>query len=161
MQIDLLFLYIWVVMGIIFGLLIIIVFKGLVQIIEYLQCRGCLVLYLGWVVWMLILLVIFWWWEFCFIEVYCWMFEIYLFVIVYCVIWFLLCVLLFFDDLCEYGSYGNYFMQCWCWIFSVMVVLILFDLVDIVIKGSSCWKLLGVVYLLYVVLMLVVVVFGW
>ncbi|MFV3504988.1 hypothetical protein ACNJFX_21195, partial [Mycobacterium tuberculosis] len=81
---DPLFLHIRVVMGIILGLSITTVLKGLAQIIEHPQRRGCSALHLGWVAWTLISLVTFWWWEFRLIEVHRWTFETYLFVIVYC-----------------------------------------------------------------------------
>lgn len=161
MQTDPLFLHIRVVMGIILGLSITTVLKGLAQIIEHPQRRGCSALHLGWVAWTLISLVTFWWWEFRLIEVHRWTFETYLFVIVYCATWFLLCALLFPDDLREYGSYGNYLMQRRRWIFSVMAALTLLDLVDTAIKGSSRWKLLGTAYPLHAVLMLAVAVLGW
>ena len=128
MQTDPLFLHIRVVMGIILGLSITTVLKGLAQIIEHPQRRGCSALHLGWVAWTLISLVTFWWWEFRLIEVHRWTFETYLFVIVYCATWFLLCALLFPDDLREYGSYGNYLMQRRRWIFSVIAALTLLDL---------------------------------
>ena len=161
MQTDPLFLHIRVVMGIILGLSITTVLKGLAQIIEHPQRRGCSALHLGWVAWTLISLVTFWWWEFRLIEVHRWTFETYLFVIVYCATWFLLCALLFPDDLREYGSYGNYLMQRRRWIFSVMAALTLLDLVDTAIKGSSRWKRLGAAYPLHAVLMLAVAVLGW
>ncbi|CRR06054.1 MULTISPECIES: hypothetical protein [Stenotrophomonas] len=161
MQTDPLFLHIRVVMGIILGLSITTVLKGLAQIIEHPQRRGCSALHLGWVAWTLISLVTFWWWEFRLIEVHRWTFETYLFVIVYCATWFLLCALLFPDDLREYGSYGNYLMQRRRWIFSVIAALTLLDLVDTAIKGSSRWKLLGAAYPLHAVLMLAVAVLGW
>ncbi|MCF3479748.1 hypothetical protein GUV60_06760 [Stenotrophomonas maltophilia] len=160
MQTDPLFLHIRVVMGIILGLSITTVLKGLAQIIEHPQRRGCSALHLGWVAWTLISLVTFWWWEFRLIEVHRWTFETYLFVIVYCATWFLLCALLFPDDLREYGSYGNYLMQRRRWIFSVIAALTLLDLVDTAIKGSSRWKLLGAAYPLHAVLMLAVAVLG-
>lgn len=161
MQTDPLFLHIRVVMGIILGLSITTVLKGLAQIIEHPQRRGCSALHLGWVAWTLISLVTFWWWEFRLIEVHRWTFETYLFVIVYCATWFLLCALLFPDNLREYGSYGNYLMQRRRWIFSVVAALTLLDLVDTAIKGSSRWKLLGAAYPLHAVLMLAVAVLGW
>lgn len=160
MQTDPLFLHIRVVMGIILGLSITTVLKGLAQIIEHPQRRGCSALHLGWVAWTLISLVTFWWWEFRLIEVHRWTFETYLFVIVYCATWFLLCTLLFPDDLREYGSYGNYLMQRRRWIFSVIAALTLLDLIDTGIKGSSRWKLLGTAYPLHAVLMLAVAVLG-
>lgn len=158
---DPLFLHIRVVMGIILGLSITTLLKGLAQIIEHPQRRGCSALHLCWVAWTLVSLVTFWWWEFRLIEVHRWTFETYLFVIAYSANWFLLCALLFPDDLRDYGSYGRYLLQRRRWIFGVIAVLTLLDLVDTAIKGRSRWQLLGEAYPLHSALMLVVCVLGW
>ncbi|HAL22669.1 MAG TPA: hypothetical protein DCP40_08070 [Stenotrophomonas sp.] len=158
---DPLFLHIRVVMGIILGLSITTLLKGLAQIIEHPQRRGCSALHLCWVAWTLVSLVTFWWWEFRLIEVHRWTFETYLFVIAYSATWFLLCALLFPDDLRDYGSYGHYLLQRRRWIFGVIAVLTLLDLVDTAIKGRSRWQLLGETYPLHSALMLVVCVLGW
>ncbi|MDT3501142.1 hypothetical protein [Stenotrophomonas maltophilia] len=161
MQTDPLFLHIRVVMGIILGLSITTLLKGLAQIIEHPQRRGCSALHLCWVAWTLVSLVTFWWWEFRLIEVHRWTFETYLFVICYSAAWFLLCALLFPDDLRDYGSYGNYLMQRRRWIFGVIGALTLLDLVDTAIKGTSRWHLLGAAYPVHTLLMLLVVLLGW
>jgi len=161
MQTDPLFLHIRVVMGIILGLSITTLLKGIAQIIEHPQRRGCSALHLCWVAWTLVSLVTFWWWEFRLIEVHRWTFETYLFVICYCATWFLLCALLFPDDLRDYGSYGNYLMQRRRWIFGVIGALTLLDLVDTAIKGTSRWHLLGAAYPVHTLLMLLVVLLGW
>ncbi|MDI9273061.1 hypothetical protein [Stenotrophomonas sp. PFBMAA-4] len=161
MQTEPVFLHIRVVMGIILGLSITTLLKGLAQIIEHPQRRGCSALHLCWVTWTLVSLVTFWWWEFRLIEVHRWTFETYLFVIGYGATWFLLCALLFPDDLREYGSYGTYLMHRRRWIFSVIATLTLLDLVDTAIKGQSRWRLLGEAYPLHTALMLVVCVLGW
>ncbi|WP_313177201.1 hypothetical protein [Stenotrophomonas sp.] len=135
--------------------------KGLAQIIEHPQRRGCSALHLCWVAWTLVSLVTFWWWEFRLVQVHQWTFEIYLFVITYGATWFLLCALLFPDDLRDFGSYGAYLMQRRRWIFSVIATLTLLDLVDTAIKGQSRWRLLGEAYPLHTALMLVVCVLGW
>lgn len=155
------FLHIRVVMGIILGLSITTLLKGLAQIIEHPQRRGCSALHLCWVAWTLVSLVTFWWWEFRLIEVHRWTFETYLFVITYCATWFLLCALLFPDDLRDYGSYRNYLMQRRRWIFGVIAILTLLDLVDTAIKGGSRWLLLGDAYPLHTALMLIVAALGW
>lgn len=161
MQTEPVFLHIRVVMGIILGLSITTLLKGVAQIIEHPQRRGCSALHLCWVAWTLVSLVTFWWWEFRLIEVHRWTFETYLFVIGYCAMWFLLCALLFPDDLREYRSYGTYLMQRRRWIFGVIAALTLLDLVDTAIKGRSRWQLLGEAYPLHTALMLAICVLGW
>ena len=64
METEPVFLHIRVVMGIILGLSITTLLKGLAQIIEHPQRRGCSALHLCWVMWTLVSLVTFWWWEF-------------------------------------------------------------------------------------------------
>lgn len=161
METEPVFLHIRVVMGIILGLSITTLLRGLASIIEHPQRRGCSALHLCWVAWTLVSLVTFWWWEFRLTEVHRWTFETYLFVIAYCATWFLLCALLFPDDLRDYGSYGNYLLQRRRWIFAVIAVLTLLDLVDTAIKGESRWRLLGAAYPLHTGAMLLVALLGW
>ncbi len=155
------FLHIRVVMGIILGLSITTLLRGLASIIEHPQRRGCSLLHVCWVAWALVSLVTFWWWEFRLGEVHHWTFGIYLFVISYCAVWYFLCTLLFPDDVREYGSLGNYLLQRRRWFFAVIGLLTLLDLGDTAIKGQSRWRLLGEAYPLHTLLMLVVVALGW
>ncbi|MNT53137.1 hypothetical protein D3C72_1902120 [compost metagenome] len=110
--------------------------------------------------WALISVVTFWWWEFRLGEVRQWTFELYLFVIAYCAAWYLLCVLLFPDDVREFGSYETYLLQRRGWFFGMLALLTLLDLGDTAIKGHSRWQMLGAAYPVHTVLMLGIAALG-
>ncbi len=157
---DPVYLHIRVVLSIILGLSITTLLRGLASIIEHPQRRGWSWIHLCWVVWALISVVSFWWWEFGLGEVRQWTFELYLFVIVYCACWFMLCVLLFPDDLREFGSYENYLLQRRGGFFGMLALVTLLDLGDTAIKGHSRWQMLGQAYLVHTAIMLVIAGLG-
>src|SRR5271165_3844174 len=64
----------------------------------------------------------------------------------YAVVMFLLCVLLFLEQMADYDSFKAYFYSRRQRIFSLMTILFLADLVDTVIKGSAFWHAIGLFY---------------
>lgn len=160
MDSDPVYLHIRVVLSIILGLSITTLLRGLASIIEHPERRGWSWTHLCWVLWALISVVTFWWWEFRLGEVRQWTFGLYLFVIAYCAAWFMLCVLLFPDDLRSFGSYENYLLQRRGWFFGMLALLTLLDLGDTAIKGHSRWQMLGPAYPLHTVLMLAIAALG-
>lgn len=161
MESDPVYLHVRVVLSIILGLSITTLLRGLAAIIEHPQRRGWSWIHLCWVAWALVSVVTFWWWEFRLGQVREWTFEVYLFVITYCAAWFLLCVLLFPEDVREYGDYETYLLQRRGGFFGVLALITLLDLVDTAIKGESRWRLLGAAYPLHTALMLCIAVLGW
>lgn len=160
MDTDPVYLHIRVVLSIILGLSITTLLRGLAGIIEHPARRGWSWIHLCWVVWALISVVTFWWWEFRLGEVRQWTFELYLFVIAYCAAWYLLCVLLFPDDVREFGSLETYLLQRRGGFFGLLALVTLLDLVDTAIKGRSRWQMLGEAYAVHTVLMLVIAGLG-
>lgn len=160
MESDPLFLHIRVVLGIILGLSITTLLRGLASIIEHPQRRGLSWVHLWWVAWALVSVVTFWWWEFRLTEVRHWTFGTYVFVIGYCAAWYMLCVLLFPDDVREFGSLENYLLQRRSGFFGVLALITLLDLGDTAIKGHSRWQALGEAYLLHTAAMLLIAGLG-
>jgi hypothetical protein len=62
------------------------------------------------------------------------------------VIQFLLCVLLFPEEMADYSGFKDYFYSRRRWIFSLMTILFVADVVDTVIKGSGYLRTLGPAY---------------
>ncbi len=160
MDSDPVYLHIRVVLSIILGLSITTLLRGLASIIEHPKRRGWSWIHLCWVVWALLSLVTFWWWEFRLGEVRHWNVETYLFVIGYCASWFMLCTLLFPDDVREFGSLENYLLQRRGGFFGVLALITVLDLVDTAIKGHSRWQMLGQAYWVHTVLMLAIAALG-
>ncbi len=160
MDSDPVYLHIRVVLSIILGLSITTLVRGLASIIEHPARRGASLVHLCWVLWTLVSVVTFWWWEFRLGEVRQWTFELYLFVIAYCASWYMLCVLLFPDDLRGFESLEQYLLERRAGFFGLLALVTLLDLVDTAIKGRSRWQMLGEAYLVHTGLMLAMVGVG-
>ena len=66
-----------------------------------------------------------------------WVFIEYLFVIGYIILYYVLCALLFPDDLSDYDGYANYFYSRKKWFFGVLALLYAAYIVDTLIKGKA------------------------
>ena len=66
-----------------------------------------------------------------------WTFVVYAFLIMYIVLLFLLCTLLFPDDLHDYSGYREYFLSRRVWFFGLLSVTFLLDFGDTLIKGKT------------------------
>ena len=62
------------------------------------------------------------------------------------VVLFLLCTLLFPDDLAEYAGWRDYFQSRRSWFFGIMAVLYVIDFVDTLIKGRRYYHHFGIEY---------------
>jgi hypothetical protein len=92
-------------------------------------------------------LIHFWWWEYRLQVIPQWTFPLYFFVSMYAVIQYLLCVLLFPEEMADYNGFKEYFYSRRQWIFSLMTILFVADLADTFIKGAAYVHLLGIVLL--------------
>jgi hypothetical protein len=152
--------HIRVVLGIILGLSITTLLKGVASIIEHPRRYGWSWIHMSWVVWALISVVTFWWWEFRLGAVPSWTFQSYLFVIAYCSLYFMLSALLFPADVGEYGSYEGYLIQRRGWFFGLIVLITLMDIADTALKGVDRWQALGAAYPIRTAVMLVIAGLG-
>lgn len=128
--------HIRVIMGMVTGLGITRLLSGIARIVQHPGRIPLSPLHLAWVGSILLYLVHFWWWEFGLYQVENWTFGTYLFIIAYAVSLFLLCALLFPDQLYDYESYGDYFIARRAWFFGVLAITYMLDVVDALIKGD-------------------------
>ncbi len=153
------FLHIRVVMGIVLGFGITRLLAGAAKFVQHPHRQRPDLVHLGWAFSLLLMLVHFWWWEFWLSAIPMWTFGIYLFLIVYTIVLFLLCALLFPDDIAEYSGYRDYFMSRRQWFFGLLAVSYLLDLIDTLIKGRVHFEQFGPEYMIriaaYVLLCLV------
>ncbi|MGI4941845.1 MAG: hypothetical protein ACRYHQ_15005 [Janthinobacterium lividum] len=131
------FLHLRVVMGIVLGLSLARLLNGTARFVQHPGRQAIYLVHLGWVAWTVLLLVHFWWWEFLLVTIPQWTFGLYLFVFAYIVLLFLLCTLLYPDDLGGYTGYENYFFSRRRWFFGLLGATFVFDFVDTVLKGAS------------------------
>jgi hypothetical protein len=157
---DGLYLHIRVVLGIVLGLGITTLLRGIASIIEHPRRYHWSWIHMSWVAWALVTVVTFWWWEYRLATVTRWTFESYLFVITYCSSFYLLAVLLFPSDVDEYGSYEGYLLARRPWFFGLIALMTLMDLIDTSLKGVGRWQALGVAYPIHTVTLLGIALLG-
>jgi hypothetical protein len=66
-----------------------------------------------------------------------WTFAIYFFVILYAILFFSLCTLLFPSDLRDYSGYEAYFLSRRHWFFGLLAATFIADIIDSSLKGSA------------------------
>src|SRR5882724_3033688 len=126
------------VIAIILGLSIAKLLQGAVKFIQHPGRNRPYWVHLLWALYIFILLVHFWWWEYGLRALSQWLFQEYLFIIVFITLYFVLCALLFPDDLGDYdGSYAEYFYSRRKWFFGVLAASFVADIVDTAMKGKQ------------------------
>jgi len=131
------FFHVRVVMSIVLGLGLTRLLNGTSRFVQHPGRQAVYLVHLGWVGWTVLLLVHFWWWEFWLAATPRWTFELYLFVVAYVVLLFLLCTLLYPDDLDGYAGYEDYFLSRRRWFFGLLAATFVFDFVDTLLKGPE------------------------
>jgi hypothetical protein len=99
-----------------------------------------------WSLYLFILLLHFWWWEYNLHDIQHWLFAEYLFVIIYIVVYYSVCALLYPDDLNDYKDYEDYFYSRRKWVFGILGFSYLLDLIDTMIKGEAYLHHYGIEY---------------
>ena len=134
------FAHVRVVLSMIVGLALARLLSGLAGLVQHPRRMRVDARHLLWSAFMLVLLIHFWWWQFSLIHIPKWHFGMYAFVISYASILYLLCALLFPDDLVEFSGYRGYFEAKRVWFFSVLGFVMLLDIADTYLKGPAHWQ---------------------
>lgn len=146
------FFHIRMLMSIIVSLSVATLLKGIAKLIEHPTRFRIYWVHLGWVAFAFLSLVDFWWWEIRLKAVKEWSFQLYLFIILYVVVYYIICSLLFPDDMKEYDGYKAYYYSRKNWIFSFLGLSFLFDIGDTLIKGVEYYQSLGTEYILRIII---------
>ncbi len=131
------FVHIKVVIGIILSLSIAHILKGVIKLIEHPGRFKPYWVHLLWALYAFLLLIHFWWWEIKLGVIKEWIFAEYLFLIVYILLYYGLCVLLFPDDLREYSGFEAYFYSRKKWFFAILALIFAADFLDTYLKGKQ------------------------
>jgi hypothetical protein len=102
--------------------------------------------HLCWVLYMMVSITAFWWWQFQLTELRALTFETYIFLISEAAMLFLLCSVIFPTEISEYDGYGDYFMSRRAWFFGLLIVSLLMDVLDTLLKGAPHFLSLGPEY---------------
>ncbi len=142
------FPHVRIVMGMVIGLGVTRLLSGLARIVQHPKQYQLYPVHLAWTASVLLMLVHFWWWEFGLYHIGTWTFGKYLFIIVYSIVLFLLCALLFPDSMQDYRGFEDYFYANRAWFFGVLAVTYLLDVVDTLLKGPAHFAHFGSEYLI-------------
>jgi hypothetical protein len=142
------FPHVRVVLGMVIGLGVTRLLSGFARIVQHPGQTPVYGVHLGWVALLLLTLVHFWWWQFGLFGLAHWTFEVYFFVITYAIVLFLLCALLFPDQMSDYAGYEDFFYARRRWFFGFLAATYLLDLVDTLIKGEAHYARFGMEYLI-------------
>ena len=143
-----LFIHLRILMGTVIGLGMARLLLGFAGIIQHPSRAKLSATHLIWAASIFVTLVHFWWWEFALFTVTQWTFGAFIFLIAYCTALFMLCVLLFPDDIKEYDGYEDFFMSRRAWFFGFFGATVVFDIFDSSLKG---WDYLGTFDLEYAI----------
>jgi hypothetical protein len=141
-----LYSHVRVLFSIILGLGVSHLLRGVARIMQHPKQYRVYWVHLVWALFLFLYLLHFWWWEFRLRQVPQWNFPLYFFVAMYAILLYLLCTLLFPDEMSDYSGFRDYFYSRKKWIFTFMALLFSVDVADTLIKGLPYFRMLGPVY---------------
>jgi len=130
------FSHIKAILGMVLGLSIALLLKGSAKQIQHPGRDKPYWVHSLWAFYIFLLLIHFWWWEFYLHDIQHWLFMQYFFVILYIMVFYSICALLYPDDLKEYSDYKDYFYSRRNWLYSILAFSFVMDFVDTLIKGQ-------------------------
>jgi hypothetical protein len=140
------YLHVRVLFIIILGLGVSRLLTGVAQIVQHPKEYKVYWVHLLWALFVFLYLIHFWWWEYRLQSVQQWTFPLYFFVAMFATVQFLLCVLLFPEEMADYEGFKAYFYSRRRWVFGLMAILLIADFADTLIKGTAYLHALGPVY---------------
>jgi hypothetical protein len=130
-----LYLHVRVLLGMVVGLGLTHLLRHFARIVEHPAKVRVYWVHLVWALSTFLFLLHFWWWEFRLAAIPDWTFPRYLFVVLYALLLYLLCALVFPEHLDEYDGYRGYFYARRRWIFGTLALVYVFDYADTLLKG--------------------------
>lgn len=140
------YLHVRVLLGMIVGLGLTHLLRHFARIVERPQRGKIYWVHLLWVSFMFSYLVLFWWWEFRLGHLVHWSFNLYFFVTLYALLLYLLCSLVFPENLDGYSGYRDYFYDRRHWFFGLLALVFAIDFIDTWIKGPAYFRSFGPEY---------------
>lgn len=149
------FEYVAVLTSIIIGLSMAHLLQGLTQLIQQPKQAGLYFAHVCWVIYLFLMTIFWWWWEFQLVAMETWTFGIYLYVILYAVLIFVLCSLLFPASLSGFDGFKGYFLAKRAWFFGLFMLMNTIDIGDTLLKGMDYFYSLGIEYPVSVIAQLI------
>jgi hypothetical protein len=145
-----LFEYVMIPPAIVLGLAITHLLSGLGRIVHRLAGHGSPIhmdaAHLFWVAHIFSWIVFFWWYSYAWTTRFEWSLLVFIFLILYSVTLYLMCVVLIPSDLDDVSHFGGYFLSLRRWFFGGVILLIVVDFADSAVKGWDNVLDLGVGY---------------
>jgi hypothetical protein len=135
-----LYLHVRVVFGMVVGLAVAHLLRGLARIVQHPRRNEVYWVHLLWVFFLFLYVIHYWWWEFNLELVRQWTFPLYLFVALYAIILYLLCVLILPEELSDYNGFRDYFYSKCQWFFALMAIMVVIDVADTLLKGHQYYQ---------------------
>ena len=142
------FEYISVLTSIIVGLGIAHLLRGVAAIVQHPGRHRIYWVHLVWAAYMFFNMAFWWWWQFNLGKLEVWYFPNYFFILIYAVLLYLICALLFPADLDDYTGFEDYFMSRRAWFFGLIAMTNVVDLYDTWLKGEEHFANAGMPYLI-------------
>lgn len=117
--------------------------RGTVKFIQHPDRGKPFITHLLWVIYLYITLIHFWWWELRLTEIKQWYFFEYFFIVLYITNYYIICTILYPDDIKDYKDYKDYFFSRKSWFFGLLSIAFVADIIDTVLKGSEYFHHLG------------------
>ena len=145
------FEYISVLTSIIIGLGIAHLLRGVASLVQHPGRHRIYWVHLVWVAYMFFNMAFWWWWQFNLGKLEIWYFPNYLFVLLYAVVLYLACALLFPSDMDDYAGFEDFFISRRGWFFGLLATSNIIDLYDTWLKGAEHFDNAGTPYLVLTV----------
>jgi hypothetical protein len=142
------FMHVRLVMGFVISLSIARLLTGVSRFVQHPSKVRVYPVHLIWTVSVLLMLIHFWWWEFWLTGIPQWTFTLYAFLIGFAIVMYLLCSILYPDNLAEYAGYEDYFYSRRRWFFGLFALTFVCDFIDTLIKGADHLQSFGPEYLI-------------
>ena len=140
------YLHVRVLLGMIVGLGLTHLLRQFARIVEHPRDKRVYWVHLLWVLSVFLFLLHFWWWEFRLASIGQWTFNLFLFVSLYALLLYLLCVFILPDSLHDYADYRDYYYSRRRWFFGALAAVYLVDYVDTLLKGADYLHAFGAEY---------------
>lgn len=137
------YLHVRVLLGMVVGLGLTHLLRHFARIVERPHHRPLYWIHLVWAAFMFSYLVLFWWWEFRLTGLVRWNFNLYFFITLYALLLYLLCALIFPENMREEESYHEYFLRRRRWFFGLLAMAFAVDFADTWIKGAAYFHSFG------------------
>ena len=142
-----LYTHVRILLGMIVGLGLTHLLRHFARIVEQPRRHEVYWVHLVWALSMFVFMLHFWWWQFRLSTLVSqWTFALYLFVVIYALLLYLLCALVFPESMGERQSYRDYFYQRRGWFFGLLALAYVVDYLDALVKGAGLMHELGIAF---------------